>query len=102
VEQKLTGRRVGDDRSLVADDEIVEVRLLEVRPHRPEHAAGDDDDVDARRTRPCERLLRPRPEHTVLGDQGPVEVEREGGDAPREVLRELDRYGALPPVDVTT
>jgi hypothetical protein len=41
-------------------------------------------------------------QHAVLGDQRPVEVEREGGDAPREALRELDRYGVLPPVDVTT
>jgi hypothetical protein len=49
-----------------------------------------------------ERLPRARPQHSVLGDQRPVEVEREGGDPLRKVLRELDRYGALPPVDVTT
>jgi hypothetical protein len=41
-------------------------------------------------------------EHAVLGDQRPVEVEREGGDAPRESVRELDRYGTWPPVEVTT
>ena len=42
------------------------------------------------------------PQHAVLGDQRPVEVEREGGDVPREALRERERYGALPPVDSTT
>jgi hypothetical protein len=52
--------------------------------------------------RPRERRLRPRLQHAVLGDQRPVEIEREGGDPPRESLREVDRYGALPPVDVTT
>ena len=43
-----TARRgVGDDRALVADDGIVEPGRLEVRLHAAEHAAGDDDDVDA-------------------------------------------------------
>jgi hypothetical protein len=41
-------------------------------------------------------------EYAVLGDQRPVEVEREGGDVPREALRERERYGALPPVEATT
>jgi hypothetical protein len=41
-------------------------------------------------------------QHPVLADQRPVEVEREGGDSPREFLRKLERYGVLPPVDVTT
>jgi hypothetical protein len=102
VEEENPAHRVGDDRSLVADHEIVEARLLEVRPHRPEHASGDHDDVCARRARPPECFLRARPQQAVLGDQRPVEVEREGGDGPREGLRELDRYGALPPVESTT
>jgi hypothetical protein len=100
VEEELAGRGVGDDSSLVADDQIVEPRLLEVRPHRAEHAAGDDDHVRARRACPRERLLRAWPEHSVLGDQGPVEVECESGDARRKRGREL--YGAWPPVDFTT
>jgi hypothetical protein len=58
--------------------------------------------VDAGRTGPREGFLRPRPQDAVLGDERPVEVERERGDPPREALRELERYGALPPVDVTT
>jgi len=58
--------------------------------------------VGARRPRARECLLGARPQHAVLADQRPVEVEREGGDLPRESLWELDRYGALPPVDVTT
>jgi hypothetical protein len=102
VEQELARRGLGDDGSLVADDELVEARLLEIGPYRPEHATGHDDDVDSRCTRSRERLLRPRLQHAVLGDQRPVEVEREGGDRPRKALRELERYGALPPVDLTT
>jgi len=48
------------------------------------------------------RFARTRPQHAVFGDERPVEVEREGGDAPREGRRELDCYGAVPPVEVTT
>jgi hypothetical protein len=102
VKEELTGRRIGDDGSLVADDEIVELRLLEVRPHRPEHPPRDDDDMCAGRSRLRQRVPRPWPQHTVLGDERPVEVEREGGYAPREVLRQLYGYGALPPVESTT
>ena len=41
-----------------------------------------------------------RPQHAVLGDQRPVEIEGESGDAPREVRRKV--YGAVPPVETTT
>jgi hypothetical protein len=41
-------------------------------------------------------------QHPVLGDQCPVEIERERVDAPRESRGKLDGYGAVPPVDVTT
>jgi hypothetical protein len=58
--------------------------------------------VGAGRPRPRERFLRPWPQHGVLGDQRPVEVEREGGDALWELVRELYGYGALPPVEETT
>jgi hypothetical protein len=58
--------------------------------------------VGAGRARARERFLRARPQHAVLGDQRPVEVEREGGDGPRETRRELDGYGTLPPVEETT
>ena len=101
VEEELARRRVRDDGALVADDEIVEPRLLEVGQHRAEHAAGDDDHVGAGGARSRERLLRPRAQHAVLGDQRPVEVEREGGDVPWESLGEGERYG-VPPVDFTT
>jgi hypothetical protein len=57
--------------------------------------------VRAGRTRALERRPRPRVQNAVLGDQRPVEIEREGGDPPRESLREGERYG-LPPVDFTT
>jgi hypothetical protein len=58
--------------------------------------------VDAGGARPLERVLRPRPQHAVLGDQRPVEVQRERGDVRRESLGDGDRYGSWPPVDFTT
>jgi hypothetical protein len=57
--------------------------------------------MDAGRSRPRERFLCPEPQDAVFGDQRPVEVEREGGDPPRESWREGERYG-VPPVDFTT
>jgi hypothetical protein len=53
-------------------------------------------------TRSLERFPSPRPQNAVLGDQRPVEIAGEGGDVPREGRRKLERYGSLPPVDVTT
>jgi hypothetical protein len=50
----------------------------------------------------AESIARTRPQHAVLGDQRPVEVEREGGDARREAGRKLECYGAVPPVESTT
>jgi len=100
VEQEFARGRIGDDGPLVADDEIVEPSLLEVRPYRPEHPPGDDHDMGARRPRPRERVPGPRPEDAVLGDQRPVEIECEGGDRRRKRGREL--YGAVPPVESTT
>jgi hypothetical protein len=58
--------------------------------------------MGARHSRAGERLPGARPQLAVLGDQRPVEVEREGGAAPRELRREDDRYGAVPPVESTT
>jgi hypothetical protein len=100
MEQELARHRVGDDGSLVADDEIVELRLLEIRAHRTEHPPGDDDDVGARLARSCERVPSAWPQHAVLGDQRPVEIEREGGDVRRKRGGEV--YGAVPPVESTT
>jgi hypothetical protein len=58
--------------------------------------------VSAGLARSLERGLRAGTQHAVLGDERPVEIESEGGDGPREVRRKLDRYGAVPPVEVTT
>jgi hypothetical protein len=101
VEEEVARGRIGDDGSLVADDEIVELRLLEVRPHRSEHAPGDDDDVCAGRPRSGERVPRASVQRAVLADQRPVEIERESGYPPRESVRKGERYG-VPPVDFTT
>jgi hypothetical protein len=100
VEQELARRRIGDDGSLVADHEIVELRLLEVRPYRSEHPPRDDHDVRACAPRLRERVAGARPQHAVLGDQRPVEIEREGGDVRRKRGGKL--YGAVPPVETTT
>jgi hypothetical protein len=40
------------------------------------------------------------PEDGVLGDERPVEVDRECGQRAGKVVREV--YGAVPPVDFTT
>jgi hypothetical protein len=48
---------------------------------RPEHPPGDHHDVSSGGARPRERFPRARVQHAVLGDQRPVEVEREGADA---------------------
>jgi hypothetical protein len=99
MEEERPARRVGDDRTLVADDRIVESRLLEVRPHRAEHPSGHDDHVRAGVANGAQGRTSARPQHTILADQGPVEIEREGGDLRRKSGGEL--YG-LPPVAVTT
>ena len=99
--EKLACDRVGDDGALVADHRVVEARLDKIRADAAEHAPRDDDDVDTRGTDCCDRIARPGPEDGVLRDEGPVEVDREGGDVRGEGLRELD-YGGVPPVALTT
>ena len=101
VAEELAGARVGDDGSLVADDGVVQSRLDEVWVHAAEHPSGDDDHVNTRRADAGDRRARAGPEDGVLGDERPVEVDREGGDVLREGLRELD-YGGVPPVALTT
>jgi hypothetical protein len=100
MEEELARRRVGDDGTLVADDEIVELRLLDVWAYRSEHPSGDHDHVRAARSRARQRFAGAWPKNAVLGDQRPVEVECEGADMRREPGRKL--YGAVPPVELTT
>jgi hypothetical protein len=91
--QPLAGPRLGDDGALVADDGIVEARRECIRPHRLEHPAGDEHDVDSGRVRSLERAARARVEERVLADQRPVEVAGDGLDGAREVVRELQPCG---------
>ena len=102
VPQELAGHRVGDDGALVADHRIVDPGLEDVRTDRAEHAAGDDDHVDAGRAHRRDRRRGPRSEQRIRGDERPVEVGRERLDLAREVVRELDRSYGVPPVALTT
>ena len=86
---------VGHDGALVADDRIVEARLQGVRPHRLEHAARDEHDVNPGRTRRRERGTRARAQHGVFADQRPVEIARNRIDRAREVVRELQPCGVV-------
>jgi len=100
VEQELATRRIGDNRALVADDRIVEARLLEIRARRAEHPSRHDDHVRAGVANGSEGGASARPQDAVLGDEGPVEIEGERGDAPGEIRGKV--YGTVPPVDFTT
>jgi hypothetical protein len=52
---------------------------------------------------PGDRGARPRPENGVLGNECPVEVDRERGDPRGEGVGKPEQiYGAVPPVAVTT
>jgi hypothetical protein len=75
-----------DDCALVADDWIVERERLEVRAHGTEHAARDDDHMDARLARCTDSGPRSRMHFRVLGDQRAVEVAGERLDVARKVL----------------
>jgi hypothetical protein len=58
--------------------------------------------VDAGGARARDRLAGVRTQDRVGRDQRAVEVDREGGDVGREPCRQFQRYGTVPPVDVTT
>ncbi len=83
--EELTGHGVGDDGALVADDRIGDPGRERVAAHRLEHAAGDEQDVDPRRTGCRDRVAGPRTQHGVLADQRAVEVARERLHVAREV-----------------
>ena len=88
VAEPAAARRLGDDGALVADDRVVEARLERVRPDRPEHPAGDEDDVDPGRAGGGDRAPRALVQEAVLGDERAVEVARERVDRAGEVRRE--------------
>ena len=98
VQEELARSRVDDGRALVADDRLVERRLVEVAPHRAEHAAGRDDHGDARALRARDRGARARAELPVPADERPVEVAGERLDRAAEPIRKE----AQPPVDDAT
>jgi len=85
---------------------VVEARLREVRPHGPEHPAGDDDHVRPRLPHPVDRLAGARAQHGVGRDQRPVEVGRERAHDRRKACGEdygpVSPGGELPPVALTT
>jgi hypothetical protein len=83
VAEELACARVGDRGALVADDRVLDARLLEVRAHGAEHPAGGDDDAQPACAGPFDRGQRPRPEQPVLPDQRPVEVAGEDVDLAR-------------------
>jgi hypothetical protein len=102
VTQDLAAHRVRDERALVADDRIVEAGFEDIRPHRTEHAAGDDDHMRSRLPNRRDRGRRARAQRRVLADEGAVEVGRERADLAGKARRKLDcRYG-VPPVAWTT
>ena len=82
--QELAGRGLGDDRSLVADDGVVDPCLRRVATHRLEHAARHDDDVHAGCAGGPDGGDRARPQDRVLRDQRAVEVAGERLDVGRE------------------
>ena len=93
VPQPPSGDGLGDDGALVADDRIVDPGLERIAPHRLEHAAGDDDDVNTLRADRGDRRLRSRPQQHVLGDQRAIEVAGDRRQVAREVVRELQPFG---------
>src|SRR5207237_3973943 len=88
VAEPAAAPRLGDDGALVADDRVVEAGLERVRPDRPEHPAGDEDDVDPGRARGGDRVAGARVQEAVLADERAVEVARERVDRAGEVRRE--------------
>ena len=94
--QEEAAARLGDDGALVADDGILlEAEFGEVRPYRPEHAPGDDDEADSRLAHGGDGCERARAQEAVLPDQGPVEVASERRDVAREVVREVQLPATL-------
>ena len=87
VQEELSRRRLDDGGALVTDQRLFDTGCLRVRQHRAEHASRRDQHVDAGRLGGSNRCERPRAQDTVLGDQRPVEVAGDRGDAAREVGR---------------
>jgi hypothetical protein len=85
VAQERTAARIGDEGALVANDRVVELRLLEVRAHGAEHPAGDDDEGNSERANGSNGLDRALREERVLADQGAVEIARDRLDRARKV-----------------
>ena len=95
VSQPAPAHRLGDDRTLVADDGILQAGFECVPPHRLEHPAGNEDDMNPNRPRCGDRGTRPGMQQRVLADQRPVEVTCDGLDVAREILREVQPCGLL-------
>ena len=66
--------------ALVADDRRDEVELPREAQRARHHPTGDERDDHAARTRPADRRSRVRPDHEVVADERPVDVEGDHGD----------------------
>ena len=93
MSQPVSADRICNDRTLVADDRILDARLECIAADRLEHAPGDEDDVDARLQRALDCRARARAQDRVLRDQRAVEVAGDRVDLAREVLREVQPCG---------
>ena len=92
VAQPFAGFRLRDDGALVTHERIVESGVECVGSHRPEHAAGHEDDVNACFADALEDRARTSMKRRVLADQRPVEVARHCCDVAREVRRKLQLF----------
>src|SRR5262245_55744426 len=93
VAEPASADRFRDDRTLIADHRVLDSRLQRVRPDRPEHPPGHENDVDPCRARGRDRGLRPRAEDAVLADQRAIEVAGDCLELAWEVLGEVQPCG---------
>ena len=96
IRHALAARIAGQVHGVVNSKAAVRNYIVVGEAFAPDH-------VHVARPYPRDCLAGVRTEHRVLGDQRPIEVDRECGDALRKRVGELgQRYGGVPPVAFTT